>query len=105
MQPWPNPNRRSLSVDRAVDERQLGELEVGLRARPWNWRSFTGMGRQGNANSEGPGAGRELAFVYRNRAEKERQLREGQAGGLPSPFIEASITATIGLASFGCHDL
>jgi hypothetical protein len=38
------------------------------------WRSFTGIGRKRNANSDGQRARRELAFVYRNAAEKERQL-------------------------------
>ncbi len=33
MSPWPEPNRRSFSADRAVNERQLG--------RPANWRSFS----------------------------------------------------------------
>jgi hypothetical protein len=46
--------------------------------QPWpkpNWRSFTGIQRKRNANSGARGADRELALVYRDTAEKERQLR------------------------------
>jgi hypothetical protein len=63
--------------------------------QPWpkpNWRSITGIQRKRNANSEGRIASRELAFVYRNTAEKERQLgRRLVAAGLAAVFLAGCV--------------
>jgi biotin carboxylase len=41
-----------------------------------NWRSFAGIERKRNASSEEAPTARQLAFVYRDRAEKERRFGE-----------------------------
>jgi hypothetical protein len=49
------------------------------RATLRNWRSITGRQRKSNARTGSPAAGRQLAFVYRDVAEMERQLTEADA--------------------------
>jgi hypothetical protein len=61
-----------------------------------NWRSFTEIERKRNASSEPPVAGpaaahRQLAFVYRNRAEKERQFGVGSGGQELPEAIDAAL--------------
>src|SRR2546430_14587399 len=62
------------------------------RPAPPNRRSFTGMRRKRNASSAPPGGAVQLALVYRNTAEKERQ-KAGMASASPvdeAPGLDGS---------------
>jgi hypothetical protein len=48
-----------------------------------NWRSFTEIRRKRNARKVGRTGQAQLAFVYRDRAEKERQFANGSPGRRP----------------------
>jgi hypothetical protein len=52
----------------------LGAIARRAYGRSANWRSFTGIRRKKNANSEERRRVTQLAFVYRDTAEKERQF-------------------------------
>src|SRR5688572_32838000 len=61
------------------------DLTAGTRrAALANWRSFTGIRRERNASSLWPRDVRLLAFVCRDRAERERRFR---GEGLWAPLL------------------
>jgi hypothetical protein len=62
------------------------------RVRDPNWRSFTGIERKRNARTWGTAGPAQLASVYRNAAEKERQFPTGAA---PAPAPECRLRAWV----------
>jgi hypothetical protein len=56
-----------------------------FKSAPRNWRSFTGIERKTNARTRWPPASAQLAFLYRDTAENERQNGGRVAGAGERP--------------------
>ncbi|MCA1847363.1 MAG: hypothetical protein LC792_30100, partial [Actinobacteria bacterium] len=75
---------RTASNDRAeVGPRSALPSRNGTGALPRNWRSFTGIWRKRNARTVRAANLAQLAFVYRDMAEIERQNAHGGPAAEP----------------------
>ena len=65
-----------------------------------NWRSFTGIRRKSNARTLRPPAWRQLAFLYRDMAEKERQFAEARPTPRDSALLPGCARGCSGVPFF-----